>query len=446
MPNRRDFIAGLLGGAFAAATFPRPCLFAQENKQPIPGPDLAPTGPVRELFSIRQITSGPKYHWRGYYDKFLTDPNDRLLIYNAVDFQHRSPTAEDGIDTGIIDLENGNAMIPLGRSKAWNWQQGCMLQWIPGSKDEVIWNDRENDRFVAHRCNVRTQKIETLPNPIYALSPDGKWAVYPDFRRLNRTRPGYGYAGIPDPNTGIGAPDNAGIWKMDLANGKSELIIPFAAMLDLPHTEPYPEDAVHWFNHLLVSPDGKRFLFLHRWSGTGIRSWKTRLLTAAADGSDLFVLNPYNHTSHLVWRDPEHITAFASYAEVKNAYIVFKDKTHEIDTYGLGIITGDGHNTYLPGTSDEWMISDTYPDKTPNRNQNLYLYHIPSDTRIWLGHFPAPKVDTAEWRCDLHPCAARNGRFLTVDSMHGDQGRQIYMLDNLPAVLAHSGVKQFLHD
>ena len=55
----------------------------------------------------------------------------------------------------------------------------------------------------------------TLPAPIYAISPDGRWAIAPDFRRLHDMRPGYGYTGIPDPNAGVNAPDDAGIWRLD---------------------------------------------------------------------------------------------------------------------------------------------------------------------------------------------------------------------------------------
>jgi hypothetical protein len=86
-----------------------------------------------------------------------------------------------------------------------------MLQWIPGREHEVIWNDREGDRFVARICDVRTRAIRTLPHPIYNLSPDGRTAIAPDFRRLNACRPGYGYAGVPDPHAADLAPRATGI-------------------------------------------------------------------------------------------------------------------------------------------------------------------------------------------------------------------------------------------
>ena len=49
-----------------------------------------------------------------------------------------------------------------------------------------------------------------------------------DFRRLNDVRPGYGYAGLPDPHRDELAPKDAGIWRVDLATGKDELILSLA--------------------------------------------------------------------------------------------------------------------------------------------------------------------------------------------------------------------------
>ncbi|MEZ5364062.1 MAG: hypothetical protein R2748_17410 [Bryobacterales bacterium] len=69
-------------------------------------------------------------------------------------------------------------------------------------------------QYVSRVVDIESGKSRTLPLPVYALSPDAKWAISTDFRRLNDTRPGYGYAGIPDPNARR-TPDDVGIWKMD---------------------------------------------------------------------------------------------------------------------------------------------------------------------------------------------------------------------------------------
>jgi len=77
---------------------------------------------------IEQITKGPGYHWFGYYDKLQSDPSGRRLLGMEVGFEHRSPTADDTIEVGLIDRDDGNRWIELGSSKSWCWQQGCMLQ------------------------------------------------------------------------------------------------------------------------------------------------------------------------------------------------------------------------------------------------------------------------------------------------------------------------------
>ncbi|MBL6831420.1 MAG: hypothetical protein ISQ70_08380 [Pirellulales bacterium] len=53
--------------------------------------------------------------------------------------------------------------------------------------------------------DVASGTTRTLPSAVYALSPDGSFAVTTDFRRINEFRPGYGYAGLADPWTGEAA-------------------------------------------------------------------------------------------------------------------------------------------------------------------------------------------------------------------------------------------------
>ena len=111
-----------------------------------------------DQFEIVKLTSGPKQHWFGYYDKLQVDPTGRYLLGAAVDTIHRSPTENDRLVIGMIDLQKNNKWIPLGESHAWGWQQGCMLQWIPGSKEEIIWNDLENGKYVSRVLNVFTKQ------------------------------------------------------------------------------------------------------------------------------------------------------------------------------------------------------------------------------------------------------------------------------------------------
>ncbi len=404
--TRRDFLT-TSAAALAAGLSPAKILRAAEEKLP----------------PVRAITRGPKFHWFAYYDKFQFDPTDRYALGMEVDFEHRSPTPADVVKIGMIDLADGDRWIELGQTTAWCWQQGCMLQWRPGSADEILFNDRQGDQYVCHILNVKTRAKRTLPHPIYAVSPDGRWAVATDFRRLGDTRPGYGYLGIPDPNTNVLAPKDSGIWRVDLETCQQKLLISLADIVKVPFPNRDLAPCKHWFNHLLVNPDGTRFEFLHRFSEPGTKRFTTRMLTAAPDGSDLRIVDTNGSTSHFIWRDPQHILSWSKQPEA--GFFVFEDKTGgKVQLVGPSMPTRDGHCTYLPG--NQWVLCDSYPDR--DRNQNPYLYHIPTDRVVPLGHFHSPKQYAGEWRCDLHPRLSRDGRSVTIDAPH-EGGRQIYLID-----------------
>ena len=381
---------------------------------------------------LRAITRGPRVHWFGYYDKLQFSLDNRLVLGNEVEFEGRSPRAADVIRVGMADLQDGDRWIELGTSRSWNWQQGCMLQWLPGSAEEVIWNDREGDAFVARVLNVRTRQLRTLPAPIYSLSPDGKWAVAPDFRRLNDCRPGYGYAGLPDPNRDVSAPTDAGVWRLDLSSGKHELLFSFADAAKVPYTgrpeRSFQPGAKHWFNHLLWNTDGTRFFFLHRWRNPSPAAspFFTRAFTCNRDGREWFCLDPHGGTSHFIWRDPPHVMAWAWHPSRGERFYLYTDRTDHVEVVGPEAMTQNGHNTYLPGTNDQWILNDTYPDRAGF--QHPYLYHLPSRRRVPLAHLESPTAYRGEWRCDTHPRASRDGRWVCVDSPH-QGGRQMYVID-----------------
>ena len=376
---------------------------------------------------VRAITRGPKFHWFGYYDKLQFDPCSRWVLGMEVGFQHRSPRPDDAIRVGMVDLEEDNRWIELGETRAWCWQQGCMLQWRPGSDREVLWNDRQGDRFVCHILDVKTGERRTLPHAVYTIGPDGRTAVAPDFRRVNDMRPGYGYTGLPDPHADEPAPADSGVFRVDLDTGEQSLVVSLADIAKIPYPHADLSEAKHYFNHLLFNTDGTRFEFLHRWR-FGDSGFNTRMLTAALDGGDIHVVDDYGHTSHFIWRDPEHILAWAYHPSHEHAFYLYRDGTDEVEGVGLGVMPANGHCTYLANT--EWILNDTYPDE--DLAQHLYLFHVPTRRRVSLGDFFSPpeyRRGSNEWRCDLHPRSSPDGRLVTIDSPHEGDGRQIYLID-----------------
>ena len=376
-----------------------------------------------DLPPARAITHGPKFHWFGYYDKLEFDPSGRYVLGMEVDFEHRSPKATDVIKVGMVDLEEGDRWIELGESRAWNWQQGCMLQWLPGSKTEVVWNDRQDDRFIAHVLDVKSREKRTLPGPIYSMSPDARWAISPDFSRLNDCRPGYGYTGIVDSNKNEQVPANSGIWRMDLHTGEKRLLFSLADITKIPNPTRDGKAAKHYFNHLLFSPSGERFSFFHLWLWKDDTYWG-RMFTANQEGKELHLVNP-GDCSHFWWRDPQHILAFAPHPSYGAKFYLFEDRTDKVQVLGPDVMIEDGHCSYLPGK--RWILNDTYPDK--ERKQHPYLFNVTNGKRYPLGHFHSPSAYEGEWRCDNHPRFSPDGRKVVIDSPHRGNGRQLYLID-----------------
>ncbi len=382
-----------------------------------------------EFPKSRVITHGTGHHWFGYYDKFQFDPTNRYVLAMSVDFEHRSPTADDEIRIGMVDLQDGDKWIELGTSRAWNWQQGCMLQWLPGSDSQILWNDRQDGRFVCHLLDVFTRERRTIPFPIYSVSPDGTWAVSTDFSRIQDVRPGYGYAGIPDPHAEELSPTDSGILRVDLQTGSARQILSIDQIARMGEI-PKPQSGIkHYFNHLLVSPDGGRFIALHRWrypDGTRL----TRLITADPEGEDIRIVIPNGYASHFIWRDPEHILVQSRHLLGEEAWANFlvEDKPDggSLRLIGKGVLDPGGHPSYLPG--GEWILSDTYP-QTPARVQIPHLFHLATGRRVDLGHFPVGEKYRGEWRVDTHPRYSRDGRFVCIDAPDGERGRQLHLID-----------------
>ncbi len=131
---------------------------------------------------------------------------------------------------------------------------------------------------------------------------------------------------------------------------------------------------------------------------------------------------------HFNWRHSQQLIV------QDGGFSIYQCGTGKIEQVGKGIIPDSGgHVSYLP--AGNWIVGDTYPDL--ERNQHLYLYNVKNNQMIRLGAFKSPVEYTGsqaefvddEWRCDLHPRVSPDGHLITIDSPHGGDGRQMYLID-----------------
>jgi hypothetical protein len=369
---------------------------------------------------IRPVTRGPGHHFFGYYDKQQWDPTGRFLLGMRAAFTDRAVEPQDVLEIGMIDLQEGDRWIPLAETRAWCWQQGCMLQWRPGSQSQIIFNDRIDDHFAAVVLDVESGARRHLPRPIYALSNDGCRGLSLNFSRLAVTRPGYGYIGVQGPLNE--QPDYAedGVWMMDLTSGDHELIVNLEQVVSRD-PDPSMDCEPHWVNHLLFAPGDERFIFLHRWRTE--QSFSTRMFTAAADGGGVHRC-PVEDASHFIWKDGGTILVWDDRPGGQSGYYEFADQQDDARLVADGVLTGNGHVTVSP--DGRWLLTDEYPDG--DGFHPVILYRIADGWRCDICRLHGPTPAQAELRCDFHPLWSRDGRQVCIDSIH-EGSRQMYVAD-----------------
>ncbi|PTX96096.1 hypothetical protein DB345_09870 [Spartobacteria bacterium LR76] len=374
------------------------------------------------------VTQGAGHHFFGYYDKSCWDAGGRWILGQESGFMHRPPGENDVLKIGMIDTANGCEWMPLAETRAWNWQQGCMLQWL-GTSRKVIFNDRKDGRYVARILDTATGKEQVIDRPVYGVNREGTYAVSVNFSRLHHQRPGYGYAGVPDPWKEEGEPEEDGIFAVDLQTGESRLILSTAEAAAFLRNASF-EGKTHRFNHLQFGANGRRFAFLHRYKTPEEEVGSTRLMTMDIDGKNLCCLSDHQLVSHYDWRGSDGILAWANRNGSGAHYYYFRDQSSQIEMVGDGDLACDGHCSFSP--DGKWVLTDTYPDTEHYRT--LLLYGWERRERIDIGKFLSPPM---EWqiRCDLHPRWNRDGRKICIDSLHEGR-RQMYVLDVSEIVLS----------
>ncbi|MDE5850409.1 MAG: hypothetical protein K2H38_09725 [Muribaculaceae bacterium] len=355
----------------------------------------------------------------GYYDKSPWDTSGRYMLCMRAKNTWTDPDPTDEAEIILIDTEYNNSVRKLASTKTWNVQQGCMAQWLgPDFSSKIIYNDLRNGKYCSVILNVTNGEERVIDAPVYTVSSDGKTALSLDFSRLHNLRKGYGYAALPEITKGEAIPDSTAIWKIDLQSGEVSSLFKYE---DFANFEPRTEmkGAVHKVNHLMLSPNGKRFMVLHRWFQGGRKY--TRLVTCNVDGTEMYNLSDDDMVSHCFWKNDEDILAFENKHSTGPGYYLMKDKNQEYRHLWPNI-SFDGHPSYSP-TSD-LIVTDRYPDRT--RVAKIMVMKETSEPEVKAKVFAPFRYDN-DTRCDLHPRWKRDGSEICFDSVF-EGHRGLYVL------------------
>lgn len=369
---------------------------------------------------LKIITPDDGYHYFfAYYDMRATGTNGRHLAHR-VKFMDRLPTAGDVAELGY--LEDGK-FVKFAETTAWNFQQGAMLQYHPFLDNTVYYNVCENGKFTCVTHNYVTGEKKYAEMATACVSPDGKWGLAVNFGRIFAFRAGYGYAGFVDENADVNAPENDGVFLVDMQTGKAKLLISYPQLLQ---KSGYTQEDKIVVNHITFNPTSNQFNMLVRRFPTPKKFWSTALLIGDLDGNVQSVIQD-GYYSHYWWTGENTILAYCS---------VDGDKTrnlHEINvqsgrykTYDIPYLHGEGnrdvHCSLSPDKS--FIMGDGY---TLDEYRYLMLRNQKTGEEKCAFKIYSPSLITGDIRCDLHARFVWGGKYISFDTTHNGK-RQIALL------------------
>lgn len=392
----------------------------------------------------------------GYYGISPLNKNNEKHLAQRANFVDRNPVAGDKLEVGYFDFKNPKSFNLLTTTSTWNWQQGCMLQWLPSNDgDKIILNDLINGRFVSKTYNVMNGEQDVLPMAIYTVSHDGLFALCIDNERHYWCRPGYNYQGIVNAKKKVPFDPLDGIWKMNIPNGQLTKIIEMSQLIKLKPLSTM-RDAFHYVEHITISPNDEKIAFFHRWLMSNGQI-HTRFIVADKDGENISIVNDTGRVSHYCWKGNEAILAwgalnnpfnslrknifFSTYMShfmmatyrffiksnsidgsskasrfmTGDGYIIINLKNRKSSRVVSDKLDRDGHPTFCP-TNENLFITDTYPDINNDYRSNLYIHDFTSNQTELLESIPMDmRFFGLSTRADLHPKWSNDSSFMSVD-------------------------------
>lgn len=355
----------------------------------------------------------------GYYDKSPVSTDGYLLCHATRTQTHRKP-AHGEIEIMVFGDDIKHPLLTM-TSKTYNWQQGARAHWLDART--FIFNDFDaaSKQYISRVIAMETGDEAAR----YALPVQDSFGrdyfLSINYRRIQALRPDYGYRNMAaltaEELADLG---NDGIWKVDQTSGQAHLLYSLADVCRVD-TDPQFDAAAHKVNHVMISPDGERFIFLHRYF---VRNRKfDRLMLGDRSGHELHVLSAHGMVSHCFWIDNALLLAYMRGPEGKDGYYRVDVDTGSISSLFGGALDsmGDGH----PHVHGNWFITDTYPDKS--RMQRLVKANLDTGDVTELGRFFQSFMFGGESRCDLHPRISPDGGKVFFDSVF-DGRRRLYAL------------------
>jgi len=389
---------------------------------------------VNELkLQIQQITHGPKHHFFGYIGQSLTIPwnrSERYILSLRTDFHDHMPKPYEAADIVLIDTQNNYHVIPMEKTLGWNFQQGTMFYWNPKhAESQFFFNDRDPKTQqvftvlydIEQRCRIREYRFDDVPVANGGVCPTGEFFLAINYGRLARLRPVTGYPGAADPTAEVAAPENDGIFRVDIATGQRKLLVSFRQLRDLlVNKHDRINEAEFYINHTLCNRSGELVYFFAR-ARVGDDSMAVNVpCSIRTDGTGLRMHEYIG--GHPEWDEGSVIIG----AKGRRQVLYDVEKRCIIGQIGTeGDFVSPGGDISLSPDA-KWFVNGF---STNNRKQNQYILFRRSDGfSVRSKAFSRGPYQRGELRIDPAPRWNRQGNAILVPGIAADDTRQLHLV------------------
>src|SRR5690625_3842901 len=205
----------------------------------------------------------------GYYDQSPENSKGQVLACISPTDTKKNPLANSNIELTVFESD-GSVLVQFPVS-TYNWQQGCRAHWL--DDDLFIHNDFDFDakQYVSKVYSIAGKKhIKQFDYPVQD-SFGKEFFISLNYQRLMALRPDYGYRNMPAlDHSKLTELQNDGLWIINFHTGAVERFISLVTICQLNYDAAF-ENAKHKVNHVMISPDGSKFFFMHRYLINGQR-------------------------------------------------------------------------------------------------------------------------------------------------------------------------------
>ena len=372
----------------------------------------------KSKYKISEVDDTDLSSFFGYYDKSPENVSGDKVIYHRTKYDTKKIPSKEYPVQIVFKCLKTNIIEVVDQTYAYNWQQGSKLMWL--GENKFIYNiyDKNLNKYQSKIYDTALKTYQVLNLPIYDCYKD-KTAYCINYSRLMHLRPDYGYRNIM-PDIDYSNYENDGISTLSISKNTFSLLISLKLLIDLDHV-PSMIQAKHKVNHLMVCPNGSKFMFMHRWvSKTGKRY--DRLLVADADGGNIKIVSDNDMVSHCSWENNESIIGYLRHND-KDGFYKININNNEVKYLSKKLNgLGDGH----PTIANNKIIFDSYPDRS--RMKKLFLFDVRKNKLEKIAEFYEALSYYNETRCDLHPRFNSNQSKIYIDSVHHNK-RKFYKID-----------------